>query len=74
MSNQHVTKRPDGWAVIGEGNTRATVILNTQKDAADRAREILENSDGGELIVHDLEGKIRQKDTINRPDYFPPRG
>ena len=30
--NQHVTKRPDGkWQVIGEGNSRATSIADTQE-------------------------------------------
>lgn len=74
MTNQYVTKRPDGWAVMGEGNAKATVILERQADAANRARKILENSDGGELVIQGLDRKFRQKDTINRADKFPPKG
>ena len=34
--NQHVTPHPDGgWQVKGEGNVRATVRTNTQKEAID---------------------------------------
>lgn len=33
--NQHVTKRPDGkWQVIGEGNSRATLLPTRKKRLA----------------------------------------
>lgn len=32
--NIHVTKRPDGkWQAIGEGNSRASYVTNTQEQA-----------------------------------------
>src|SRR4051794_25065657 len=31
--NQHVVPHADGWAVKGEGNTRATKVYDTQRDA-----------------------------------------
>lgn len=37
--NQHVTPRPDGWAVKGEGNSRATSVHPTQKEAREVARQ-----------------------------------
>ena len=38
--NQHVTPRPDGrWQVIGAGNSKATAVTNTQKEAADIDRD-----------------------------------
>lgn len=44
MSNQHVTKRSDGnWQVRGEGNSRATVVTKTQREAISKARDIAIN-------------------------------
>ena len=31
--NQHVTPKGGKWKVIGEGNSKATYITKTQKDA-----------------------------------------
>mgnify|MGYP000635539002 CR=1 FL=1 len=31
--NQHVVPHLDGWAVIGAGNTKATKVTRTQKEA-----------------------------------------
>lgn len=74
MANQHVVPKEDGWAVLGEGNSRDTAHTDTQREAIDRAREILQNQGGGELVIHGENGRIRDKDTINHPDHFPPRG
>ena len=38
MPNQHVVPHGDGWAVKGEGNKRATIVTNTQKEAIQHAR------------------------------------
>lgn len=43
--NHHITKRPDGkWQVKGEGNKRASVVTNTQKEAIDLEEIFLENN------------------------------
>ena len=71
--NQHVTPHPaGGWQVKGEGNSKATVRTSTQKEAIDRARAISRNQ-GSELVIHRLNGMIRDKDSHGR-DPFPPRG
>lgn len=71
--NQHVTPHPTGgWQVKGEGNSKATVRTSTQKEAIDRARAISRNQ-GSELVIHRLNGMIRDKDSHGR-DPFPPRG
>lgn len=71
--NQHVTKRPDGkWQVIGEGNSRAISIADTQEAARLRAREIAINQKS-EVIIHGVDGRIRAKDSYG-DDPFPPRG
>ena len=71
--NQQVTPHPaGGWQVKGEGNSKATVRTSTQKEAIDRARAISKNQ-GSELVIHRLNGMIRDKDSHGR-DPFPPRG
>ena len=71
--NQHVTPHPaGGWQVKGEVNSKATVRTSTQKEAIDRARAISRNQ-GSELVIHRLNGMIRDKDSHGR-DPFPPRG
>lgn len=71
--NQHVTPHPaGGWQVKGEGNSKATVRTSTQKEAIDRARAISKNQ-GSELVIHRLNGMIRDKDSHGR-DPLVPRG
>jgi hypothetical protein len=55
--DQHVVQRAHGWAVLGEGNQRDTVVLPTQEAAIAQARKIARRS-GGELIIHSLNGRI----------------
>ncbi|GAA0581285.1 DUF2188 domain-containing protein [Halomonas salifodinae] len=70
--NQHVVKRPDGWAVRGEGNSRDTSHHSTQSEAADAARDIARNQQS-EVLIHGRDGKIREKDSYGN-DPFPPKG
>ena len=70
--NQHVVKHPDGWAVKGAGNEKATRVTKTQKEAIDVAREISKNQES-ELIIHGRNGRIRERDS-NGNDPYPPKG
>jgi uncharacterized protein YdaT len=70
--NQHVVPRNDGWAVKGAGAERATVVVDTQNEAIDRARNIARNQ-GTELLIHGRDGRIRERDSHGK-DEFPPRG
>ncbi len=70
--NQHVTPRPAGWAVKGEGNARASSVHPTQKEAREVAREAAINQ-GSELIVHGRNGQIRERNSYG-PDPYPPKG
>lgn len=69
--NQWVTKRDNGWAVIGEGNSRATAITKTQKEAAEIAKNIAINQ-RSEVIIQGRDGKIRSKDSYGN-DPLPPK-
>lgn len=71
--NQHVTHRPDGnWQVKGAGNKRATVITQTQKEAISIATDIARNQKS-ELVIHGLDGRIREKNSYGN-DPCPPKG
>jgi hypothetical protein len=72
---RHITKRPDGnWQDKGEGASRPRAIFPTQGEAEADAKERLRGvPGGGEVITHRPDGRIRDADTINRPDPFPPR-
>jgi len=62
MPNQHVVKRPDGWAVRGAGNSRDTAHTNTQYEAIRVAKDIAINQ-RSEVVIHGANGKIRDKDS-----------
>lgn len=72
MPNQHVVPRGSEWSVKGEGNSRVTVVTNTKQEAIDRAREISKNQ-GTELVIHNRNGQISQKDSHGH-DPYPPKG
>ncbi|WP_302612749.1 DUF2188 domain-containing protein [uncultured Mitsuokella sp.] len=72
MPNQHVIPHGSEWAVKGEGNSRVTVVTNTKQEAIDRAREISKNQ-GTELVIHNRNGQISQKDSHGH-DPYPPKG
>jgi hypothetical protein len=70
-----VSDSAGGWSIKAPGASRSSGHFNTQAQAISRAREILQNSGGGELITHGEKGRIRESDTIPPAhDAFPPRG
>jgi hypothetical protein len=74
-NDRHVVpSRDGGWDVRRPDGDRASSHHDTQKDATDRARAIVSNLGGGEVVIHGKDGKIRDKDTVppgNDPN--PPR-
>jgi hypothetical protein len=64
-NDRTVSRRPDGsWANKKDGASRAAGLHHTQAEAAKEAKEMLQNSGGGELKIKNEQGKIRSKDTI----------
>ena len=64
-NDRTVSRRPDGsWANKKDGASRAAGLHRTQTEAAKEAKEMLQNSGGGELKIKNEQGKIRSKDTI----------
>jgi uncharacterized protein YdaT len=64
QNNRHVVKRDDGWAVVAPDAKRASAVTSTQKDAVNRAKDIVGNAGGGEVSIHGTDGKIRAADTV----------
>jgi hypothetical protein len=58
----HVTPREDGWAVVREGNQRASSVHPTQKEAEKAGREAA-RKDKTELVLHNRQGQIRKRDS-----------
>jgi len=69
-----VVPKGDGWDVVAGGGVRASSHHDTQEQAHQTARRLAENAGGGEVRIHGRDGKIRESDTIAKPDPFPPRG
>ncbi|WP_462156521.1 DUF2188 domain-containing protein [Pseudoalteromonas sp. GB56] len=69
--NQHVVKRPEGWAVRGAGNSKDTSHHKTQEQARQAAREIAQNQKS-EVVIHRANGQIRDKDSYGN-DPCPPK-
>jgi hypothetical protein len=64
-NERHVVPNKDGgWDVVKPNASRASSHHETQSDAINRGREILQNVGGGELNIHGRNGTIRAKDTI----------
>ena len=68
--NQHVVPKDNKWAIKGEGNDKYTAIVDTQREAINKAREIARNQ-SSELVIHRKDGRIRDKDSYGN-DPFPP--
>lgn len=67
----HVVPHKDGWATKKEGAGRAGVVVDTQREAIERAREqaIREKT---EVVIHRRNGQIRDSDSYGN-DPNPPK-
>lgn len=75
-NERHVVPNPNGgWDVRKPGSSRSSGHSDTQADAINRARGIVRNVGGGEVVIHRPNGRIRDSDTIAPGnDPFPPKG
>jgi uncharacterized protein YdaT len=69
--NRHVVPHGSGWAVRKEGSSRVSSTHKTQQEAIDNARNGAKR-DGGEVVIHRPDGRIRDKDSYG-PDPNPPK-
>jgi hypothetical protein len=73
-NNRYVQRHGGGgWEVVKEGHSRASAVTGTQGEAIDRAREIVRNAGGGELVIKNEQGRIRDTDTVSPGRESPTR-
>jgi hypothetical protein len=70
--NYHVTRRSEGWAVVGAGNNRASSIHRTQGEAISAGRPLAQQAKG-ELRIHGSDNRIRESWSYGN-DPYPPKG
>lgn len=63
-NERYVTKHPDGWAVKAPHSERASSVYDTQREAEQRAKEIVGNLGGGEVRIQGMDGRWRDSDTV----------
>ena len=69
--NIHVVKRGKEWVATQENAQRVSGKFSTQREAIDRAREIARNN-GQEVVIHGVDGRIREKNSYGNDDCPPP--
>ncbi len=63
--DRYVVKHESGWAVKKENAKRASNVFSTQKEAIDRARQIVENTGRGkgDIRIQGEDGRFRDSDS-----------
>ncbi|HEY8491335.1 MAG TPA: DUF2188 domain-containing protein [Dehalococcoidia bacterium] len=74
-TRRHVTPDSAGnWVVKAPDAKRVSSRHETQREAIERAKEIVSRAGGGEVVIHGRDGRIRDSDTVPPGnDPFPPR-
>jgi uncharacterized protein YdaT len=67
----HVVPHDSGWATKREGACRAGAVVNTQREAIERARDQAKR-EKVEVVIHRPDGRIRDSDSYGR-DPNPPK-
>jgi uncharacterized protein YdaT len=57
---QHVVPHPDGWAVIRTDGRKPTYVVQTKREAIEKARRIARHQESA-LIIHGQDGWIQEK-------------
>jgi Uncharacterized protein conserved in bacteria (DUF2188) len=68
--NQHVIPHVEGWAVKGEGNSRATRVFYTQREAIEFGREVAIKQ-RAELVIHNRKGEVRDRNNYRNYKTYP---
>jgi hypothetical protein len=53
---------------------KENLMADGQRRHSKAATDALNSRPGGEVVLHRPNGEIRDSNTINQPDPFPPRG
>lgn len=70
--DRHVVHNPDGgWDVKKPHADRSSGHFDRKQDAVDFGRGVTQNT-GGELLIHNQDGKLSRRDSHGN-DPFPPK-
>lgn len=61
-SSVHVLRRGDKWAVIREGNKKASSVHDTREQAEKRGRSLAHKS-GAEFFLYDEQDRVRERES-----------
>jgi hypothetical protein len=62
----HVVPRKDGWAVVREGNKKASAVHPTRHQAEEHGRSLARKS-GTDFLLHDRDGRVLVHDFYGPP-------
>lgn len=68
----HVVPHGDDWATTREGNQHVSKVYKRQSDAIDAGKPTAQRNQT-ELIIHNREGEIRERNSYGN-DPYPPNG
>ncbi|MGI8641289.1 MAG: DUF2188 domain-containing protein [Pyrinomonadaceae bacterium] len=71
QSYQVVARSNGEWSVKKVGATRATKTFSTKEGAITTARELVTKSGGGELIIHEKDGRVSRRDSYDNDPNTP---
>lgn len=72
-TSYHVIAKSDGsWSVKRTGAERASGIFPTKREAVSTAKRMVTTSGGGELIIHEKDGRVSRRDSFGI-DPAPPK-
>lgn len=74
MAKYHVVKYGNEWATRKAGASRVSSIHRKQSSAIEHGKSFTKKAGGGELSIHNRKGQIREKNTYDKKDLFPPKG
>ncbi|HLM20111.1 MAG TPA: DUF2188 domain-containing protein [Propionibacteriaceae bacterium] len=64
-NERHIAPNPAGGLDVQKpGSSRASSHHDTQAQAMGRAREIVGNLGGGEVVIHGRDGRVRDSDSV----------
>lgn len=61
----HVISSRGHWAVVSENRPRRSEVFGTKEAAVERGRALARNS-GGELVVHDRNAHVRERESFRQ--------
>ncbi len=66
MGERHVVRdrTTGGWKIVGAHTGATEQHTDNQEDAIQAACDQLERADGGEVLIHGLDGTVRNRRTI----------